>query len=313
MIKGIFYNIILCMSISTLNGMPFLHLMIQLPQTGVEQANAPVNYDNVASLIKQDKTHRYRVMDLSSGNPFINGNAAKEFNIVGGYSAAKLRRYEDLINYHIANGNPAVYNMLNTRYLIEKGADGQIRPSVNNGALGTVWLVNKIKWVNSPEEEIGALYAFDPKEEAIVHREFSSNLEGLNPTGEGKIALSSYSSVELNYEAMLKKEELAVFPEIWYGPDLGWDVFINDKKVEPIRVNYALRALRLPAGYSEIQFIFLPKSVYIGRQISVVFSFLSLVMLGFVVFTSIKKSMAQVDITEVKGETKPLEEKKKKR
>jgi hypothetical protein len=313
MIKGIFYSLMLCVSISTLNGMPFLHLMVQLPQAGVEQANTPVNYDNVARLIKQDKSHRYRVMDLSSGNPFINGNAAKEFNIIGGYSAAKLRRYEDLINYHIANGNPAVYNMLNTRYLIEKGADGQIRPSVNNGALGTVWLVNKIKWVNSPEEEIGALYAFDPKEEAIVHKEFSSNLEGLNQTGEGKIALSSYSSVELNYEAVLQREELAVFPEIWYGPDLGWDVFINDKKVEPIRVNYALRALRLPAGYSEIQFIFRPKSVYIGRQISFVFSFLSLVMLGFVVFTSIKKSMAEVDMTEVKEGKKPLEEKKKKK
>ena len=293
--------------------MPFLHLMVQLPQTGLEQANAPVNYDNVARLIKQDQSHRYRVMDLASGNPFINGNAAKEFNIVGGYSAAKLRRYEDLINYHIANGNPAVYNMLNTRYLIERGADGQIRPSVNNGALGTVWLVKKLKWVNSPEEEIGALYAFDPKEEAIVHKEFSSKLEGLNPTGKGKIALSSYSSVELNYEAILNREELAVFPEIWYGPDLGWDVFINDKKVEPIRVNYALRALRLPAGYSEIQFIFRPKSVYIGRQISFVFSFLSFVMLGFVVFTSIKKSMAKVDMTEVQVEKKPLEDKKKKK
>lgn len=313
MIKGIFFSLMLCISISTLNGMPFLHLMIQLPQTGIEQDNAPVNYDNVANLIKQDKTHRYRVMDLSAGNPFINANAAKEFNIVGGYSAAKLRRYEDLINYHIANGNPAVYNMLNTRYLIEKGADGQIRPAVNNGALGTVWLVKKIRWVNSPEEEIGSLYAFDPKVEAIVHKEFSSNLEGLYPTGEGKIALSSYSSVELNYEAVLKREELAVFPEIWYGPDLGWDVYINDKKVEPIRVNYALRALRLPAGYSEIQFIFRPKSVYIGRQISFVFSFLSLVMLGFVVFTSIKKSMAEVEVPEVKVDKKPLEEKKKKK
>ena len=79
MIKGIFYSLMLCVSISTLNGMPFLHLMVQLPQVGVEQANAPVNYDNVANLIKQDKTHRYRVMDLSSGNPFINANAAKEF------------------------------------------------------------------------------------------------------------------------------------------------------------------------------------------------------------------------------------------
>jgi hypothetical protein len=117
----------------------------------------------------------------------------------------------------------------------------------------------------------------------------------------------------LNYEAVLQREELAVFPEIWYGPDLGWDVFINDKKVEPIRVNYALRGLRLPAGYSEIQFIFRPKSVYIGRQISFVFSFLSLVMLGFVVFTSIKKSMAKVDMTEVQVDKKPLEEKKKKK
>jgi hypothetical protein len=313
MIKAIFHILIIWISISTLNGMPFFNLMVQLPQAGVEQANAPLNYDNVARLIKQDKSHRYRVMDLSAGNPFINANAAKEFNIVGGYSAAKLRRYEDLINYHIANGNPAVYNMLNTRYLIEKGADGQIRPSVNNGALGTVWLVNKIKWVNSPEEEIGALYGFDPKEEAIVHKEFSSNLAGLNPTGKGKIALSSYSSVELNYEAVLPREELAVFPEIWYGPDLGWDVFIDDKKVEPIRVNYALRALRLPAGYSEIQFIFRPKSVYIGRQISFVFSFLSLVMLGFVIFTSIKKSMAEVEMPKAKADKKPLEEKKKKK
>jgi hypothetical protein len=309
--KTIFSSLIIWHFFIALNGMPFLNLMVQLPQTSVQQQmDAPVNYDNVARLIKQDKSHRYRVMDLSSGNPFINGNAAKEFNIVGGYSAAKLRRYEDLINYHIANGNPAIYNMLNTRYLIEKGPDGQLRPSINNGALGTVWLVKKIKWVNSPEEEIGAMYAFDPKVEAIVHKEFSSNLAGLYPTGEGKIALSSYSPVELNYEAVLKRDELAVFPEIWYGPDLGWDVFINNKKVEPIRVNYALRALRIPSGYSEIQFIFRPKSVYIGRQISFVFSFLSLVMLGFVVFTSIKNSLANVEIKEEEVEKKPLKKKK---
>jgi hypothetical protein len=297
--KTIIYSFITWSSLISLEGMPMFHLMVQLPQATVQQQiDAPVNYDKVAAIIKQDKSHRYRVMDLSSGNPFINGNAAKEFNIVGGYSAAKLRRYEDLINYHIANGNPAIYNMLNTRYVIDKGSDGQIRPSINNNALGTVWLVKKIKWVNSPEEEIGAMYAFDPKVEAIVHREFSSNLAGLYPTGDGKIALSSYSSVELNYKAVLKREELAVFPEIWYGPDLGWDVFINDKKVEPIRVNYALRGLRIPAGYSEIQFIFRPKSVYIGRQISFVFSFLSLVMLGFVVYTGIKKSLATGEMKE---------------
>jgi len=300
-------------SLSDLAGSAFLSLMIQLPQDLSNQNVSSDTYENVAKQIKQDQSHLYRVMDLSAGNPFINGNAAKEFNIIGGYSAAKLRRYEDLINYHISNGNPSVYNMLNTRYLIQKSADGQLSPSLNNGALGTVWLIKRIKWVNTPEEELGSLYNFNPKEEAIVHKEFSSNLSGLYPTGEGKIALSSYSSVELNYEAVLKRDELAVFPEIWYGPETGWDVFINNTKVEPIRVNYALRALRIPSGYSEIQFIFRPKSVYIGRQIAFVFSFLSLVMLGFVVFTSIKKSMAEVDMTEVQVEKKPLEEKKKKK
>lgn len=304
---------IFLISISDLAGAPILSLMIQLPQNLSNQNAGSDSYKNVANIIKQDKSHLYRVMDLSAGNPFINGNAAKEFNIIGGYSAAKLRRYEDLINYHIANGNPAVYNMLNTRYLINKGSNGQLRPSINNDALGTVWLVKKIKWVNSAEEELGSMYAFDPKVEAIVHKEFSSNLADLYPTGEGKIALSSYSPVELNYESVLKRDELAVFPEIWYGPELGWEVFINDKKVEPIRVNYALRALRIPSGYSEIQFIFRPKSVYIGRQISFVFSFLSLVMLGIVVFTSIKKSLDEVEITEDQVEKKPQENNRKKK
>jgi len=307
-----FIVIILFFSGSNLVGATLLNLMIQLPQNLSNQNVASSDsYENVARLIKQDKTHRYRVMDLSAGNPFINGNAAKEFNIIGGYSAAKLRRYEDLINYHISNGNPSVYNMLNTRYLIEKGADGQLKPSVNNGALGTVWLVKKLKWVNTPEEELGSLYKFNPKEEAIVHKEFSANLAGLNPTGEGKIALSSYSNVELNYEALTKKEELAVFPEIWYGPETGWDVFINDKKVEPIRVNYVLRALRIPAGYSEIQFIFRPKSVYIGRQIAFVFSFISLAMLGIIAFNGLRKTLKEQPTSLPEEKELPLNKKKK--
>jgi hypothetical protein len=300
--------------LADLNASALLTLMVQLPQSLPSQSTAGVNaYENVARQIKQDKSHRYRVMDLSAGNPFINGDAAKEFNIIGGYSAAKLRRYDDLINYHISNGNPAVYNMLNTKYLIEKGADGQLKPSLNNGALGAVWLVRRIKWVDTPEEELGALYSFNPKEEAVVHKSFSENLTGLNPTGEGKIVLSSYSGVELNYEALTQKEELAVFSEIWYGPDTGWDVFVNDKKVAPIRVNYALRGLRIPAGYSEIQFIFRPKSVYIGRQIAVIFSSISLVMLGFVMFKGLKNALNEqpAEIKKEKMATPVLPKKKK--
>jgi len=278
-------------SMSTVWAGIFLPLMVQLPPLSAGESTPERNYEEVAQMLKQDKSHRYRVQDLSAGNPFIQADAARSFQIIGGYSAAKLRRYEDLIQYHISNGNPAVYDMLNTRYLLEQGADGKLRPSLNNGAAGNVWLIKSIRWVNSAEEELGALYQFNPREEAIVHREFSGNLQGLRPSGQGQIALSAYSSVDLNYKASTTREELAVFPEIWYGPDLGWEAYINGRRVEPIRVNYALRGLRIPAGYSEIRFLFRPKSVYLGRQISFIFSLLSVVALGVILFTGIRKSL----------------------
>ncbi|MBP6447505.1 MAG: hypothetical protein KA341_11920 [Saprospiraceae bacterium] len=231
----------------------------------------------VDAQILQDPDPYYRVFDLS-GNPFNSADASYFHKTIGGYHPAKLQRYQDMIDRHISNNNMAVLNMLNTKYFIVNGEQGPVAQQ-NPEALGNAWLVDTIKTVASSNEEINALkQGFNPVNQVVIHKEFSKYIEGLSPSKNGKISLKSYHPTKLTYEADLSQPGLAVFSEIWYGPDLGWQASINGKPVEHIRANYCLRALKLPAGKSEITFAFEPKSYYAGEKISAISS-IALLML----------------------------------
>ena len=235
--------------------------------------------------IKKDLDPNYRVFDLSIST-FDNSSSSYHHKTIGGYHAAKLQRYQDLIDYHITKNNMDVLNMLNAKYIITPGSDNAPIVQRNPAALGNAWYVNNYRIVNSAEEEIDGLNDFDPLGEAIVHQEFSSYLNGLSINKNGSIKLTSYKPNELIYSSSCTSEQLAVFSEIWYGPNKGWNAYVDDKPAEHIRVNYILRGLKVPAGDHTIRFEFKPASARIGSLISLISSFLIIGSLLFLLYKS---------------------------
>lgn len=220
--------------------------------------------------IMQDKDPNYRVFDLSAGmgNAFNSSRSSYFHKTIGGYHPAKLQRAQDLIDHHIGKGNQAVLDMLNMKYVITKDQRAQRNP----GALGNAWFVSSIKNVASANEEIDALDGFNPAEEAVINQEFSSYVAGLNIQKNGSIQLTSYKPNHLTYQSNSTSEQLAVFSEMWYGPNKGWQAYIDGKPAEHIRANYALRAMRIPSGQHTIEFKFDPKTYRVGETITLIFS-----------------------------------------
>ena len=238
--------------------------------------------------ILKDKSLGYRVFDLSDKNPFNSAKASYFHKSIGGYHAAKLRRYEDLIQYHLNPNDPnvRVLNMLNTKYVIQNDADGHPQVQQNPGAIGPAWFIDTIRMVATPDEEILALNDFNPSREVVVLKEYSGYLKGFKPSKNGQIKMTSYQPNRLVYSSNSSSEQLAVFSEIWYGPDKGWQAYIDGQKAEHIRVNYLLRAMRIPAGQHEIVFEFKPKRYAMGVTVSkVASSLILLAMIALIIFS----------------------------
>jgi hypothetical protein len=238
--------------------------------------------------ILQDKDPNFRVYDATV-NTFNAASTSYFHKTIGGYHAAKLQRYQDIIERHITKNNQAVLNMLNTKYFIVQGQDGNPFVQRNPAALGNAWYINNIKLVSSANAEIDSLNGFDPAGDAIVHEEFKEYVTGLNPSKNGAINLKSYSPDKLEYESDTKGEQLAVFSEVWYGPDKGWQAYVDGKAVDHIRVNYILRALKVPDGKHTVTFEFKPKAYYLGETISLICSLSLLALLLFVIYKSFRK------------------------
>ena len=239
----------------------------------------------------------YRVLDQSV-NTYTSAQTSYWHNTVGGYHPAKLQRFEDIKNFHLYKGNQAVFDMMNTKYIINRDQKVQQNP----GALGNAWFVKEIKTVGSNDEEIQALTGFNPAQTAIVHADFNDAISGLQPTGVGTIALKSYAPDKLVYTSKSGSEELVVFSEVWYGPNKGWEVSIDGQPAELIRANYLLRALRLPAGDHEIVMTFDPATVRIGNTLTLIASILLLAFAGYLIFRFFKNN--PINIAEEKTEPK---------
>ncbi len=242
------------------------------------QANFQPNPADL-QILEQDKDPNYRVFDLVGQNPFQSSRASYFHKSLGGYHAAKLQRYQDLIDRQLSKGNNEVLNMLNTRYLIlgESQEKAQVQP--NPGAAGNAWFVDSIIMVNTPNEEIAALDSFIATSQAIVHQEFKDYLKGLNPQKNGTIRLLDYKPNHLTYESDASSEQLAVFSEIWYGPNKGWQAYLDGQPVDHIRANYVLRAMLVPAGKHKIEFRFDPPAFRRGKTVSLIAS--SIILLAF--------------------------------
>lgn len=196
----------------------------------------------------------YRVHDLSI-NTFNSASTSYHHNTVGGYSATKMQRIEDIIDRYIQKGNMNVLNMLNTKYIIT--SEGQLQ--VNERALGNAWFVSDLKKVNSSDEEIQSIEQLDLSKNAVVlEKEFNDALNQVKVgDGIGNIELTEYAPGYLKYNSRSASDQVAVFSEIWY-PEF-WDVTIDGKPTDMFRVNYILRAVGVPQGNHEIVFSFRPQ------------------------------------------------------
>ena len=198
--------------------------------------------------ILADKDPNYRVLNLTTST-FNDAQTSYFHKSVGGYSPAKLRRYQDIIDYYFAgNINMNVLNMLNTRYVIT-----QQGVQYNPEAFGNAWFVQNIDWVNNPNEEIAAIGNIDLLQKAVIDTCWRTKVsEGLAMTQPASIRLTNYANPgNLFYESESSEDGLAVFSEVYYKT---WKAFIDGKEVPVVRANYILRAIEVPAGKHIIEF-----------------------------------------------------------
>ncbi len=254
-------------------------------------------------VILQDTTPDYRVLNLAS-NTFNENNTAYWHKSVGGYHAAKLRRYQELIERHISPEMQTLYaevaraggdmeqvdgtrfpvvNMLNTRYFIfPAGREGNTTlPLRNPYACGHAWFVPEVQYVANANEEIDALRGFHPLQTAVVDSRFRSALgdfAGDSLATAASITLQSYQPNHLVYTSDNPHDGVAVFSEIYY-PD-GWQVTIDGTPASLARANYVLRALRIPAGRHTIEMRFDPQTLHTTETIA--YAALALLLLAAV-------------------------------
>ena len=244
----------------------------------VKNPYKPTQADN---FILKDKDPNFRVFNQSVST-FNDASTSYFHKSIGGYHGAKLKRYQELIEFHISKGNMNVLNMLNTKYFITQNGRAQLNP----GALGNAWFVNNIEVVNNADQEIAALTNFNPSEKLIIDQRFSENLIDLNDFFSGTINLDSYKPNYLKYNSNSSNDGLAVFSEIYYSD--GWNAYIDGEKSEHFRANYVLRAMKIPAGNHIIEFKFEPSSYLNGEKISLASSISLLLLLFLALFKEYK-------------------------
>jgi uncharacterized membrane protein YfhO len=150
-----------------------------------------------------------------------------------------------------------------------------------------------VQWVSTPDEEIRETQNANTKNTAIIHEEFRNAVGSISTGAPGDIRLSSYSPNRMVYTAEATASQLAVFSEVWYGPDLGWKIYIDGTEAPLIRANYVLRAAVIPEGKHEIVMEFKPRSFALGKTLSTLCSAMLLGLLGFAAFRQWKPNPAE--------------------
>lgn len=253
-------------------------------------------------LILQDPSLDYRVLNFA-GNTFEENNTSYWHKSVGGYHAAKLRRYQEMIDHHIAKEMQAAYqevataggqmdsvnaakfpvlNMLNTKYFIfPAGQQGQTVPIENPYTFGNAWFIDKIQYVNNANEEIDAIGQVDLQQTAIVDSKFKEALKGVNEGYKDSLStirLTSYEPNQLVYETSSPQDGIVVFSKIYYP---GWTATIDGKPADIARADYILRAMNVPAGKHTIEMRFDPQSLHITEGIA--YGAMALLLVGVII------------------------------
>lgn len=273
-----------------------------IPKRKVEN---PVPMTQADSYILQDPDLYYRVLNMGS-DVWAEAVTSYYHHSIGGYHGAKMRRYQELFEYHISKEmnmimsglanvktqsdlqklfkKAKVINMLNAKYFLIPGKNQEKIPQLNTAALGNAWFVNKYKFVNNADEEINALYDFNPANEAIIDKQFAGILKDFNieKDSTASIKLTEYKPNKLVYESNCTSRQLAVFSDIYYPK--GWNAYVDGQLTPHFRANYVLRAMIVPAGKHEIVFKFEPKMFKTGSTISFASSIILIIMLIFLIY-----------------------------
>ena len=251
-------------------------------------------------IILQDSDINYRVLNLASNT--FNESATSYFHkSIGGYSPAKLRRYQDMIDFHISNEIQAYYseimnaqgnmemvnpekfkvlNMLNTKYFILPGANNQLIPLQNPYAFRSVWVSNGYKFVENPDQEILALYDVNIKDTAIIDKRFVDMVKDkeLSRDSNTSVINTLCNPNRLTYTSKANKSQLLVFSEVFYNKG-GWVSYLDGKETPHFRVNYILRAMVVPAGEHTIEFKYIPHMSILSGRIAMASSIVIIVLL----------------------------------
>lgn len=255
------------------------------------------------------RTTDHRVLNLS--NPFNDSRISYLHKSIGGYHGAKLKRYQEVIDFHLGPAvqrvigalqggtsiqamdsllaREGVLNMLNTRYLIYSK---ERPPILNTNALGSAWFVENVEWVKNADEEITALGRIDPARTAVVDERFRSVLASASIAADpsASVTLDNYSTNELSYTVRSSKGGLVVFSAIWYGPD--WVATVDGVEVPYARANYLLRALPVIGGEHKVVFKVSSRAYRVGEQVSLASSAAILLLLVLALFKRTRGSQA---------------------
>lgn len=226
----------------------------------------------------------FRVYDQTEG---LNGaRTSNFFQSIGGYHAAKPAGMQDLFDFHIYRNNLGVLHMLNVKYVIQNDEDGNRKAAFNPRACGNAWFINNLISVENSNEEISILDSLDLSREAVVN---TNKFPELVPAqfendSTAHITLIDYDPNRLKYLSANSEAGLAVFSEMYYAN--GWKAYIDGRPHPHFRVNYVLRALKIPPGRHEIEFKFEPEVVATGSRITLASSVvLLIVILGGVIYS----------------------------
>lgn len=259
----------------------------------VEKSEDLIPDESYNRMLEQDKSY-FRIFNTTNQSVFNSNTDGYRFSNVGGYSPAKLYRYQDLIDVHLSKGNMPVLNMLNTKYIIIDN-QGQKMPQQNPDAAGNAWFVSKVNFAKNANEEMDSIGTFNPRAVAWVDQRYKTegNFAG-NTDPNATISLTHYHPENLTYQSNSSSGGFAVFSEIWYKGNEDWKIFVDGKETKMIRTDYLLRGAYIPAGSHKIEMKFHSKNADLYRNITFAGSVLMLLSIfAFLYFQFFKNSKKQ--------------------
>lgn len=274
------------------------------------------------AILTQEKDNpSYRVFNLTDPQgPFNDARTSYYFKSVGGYNAAKLRRYQDLIDAHITSEiNPMyqsivqqgnrlflapndstgypVLNMMNMKYAILNPENPVIVENPN--AMGNAWFVDQVVIAQNPNEESDALNTINLRNTLVTDVKFQEFVKDFRPHHDStaQIQLTKYAPDYVEYDYTASEDGIAVFSEIYYP--YGWNAYIDGQPKDHFRANYTLRALNVPAGKHHIRFEFRPATIEKWSKVAIaskyVMNLTILTIIGFAIYRCVRKEKVAVE------------------